>query len=275
MGNLYLPIYVANRPPAKCSSWFPAFIPKDDSVRQECINRVLLSPITLRFIKICTCPFRSAIQAMLFTLALLFPFFAFAQTYPTVDAYFAELAQGHQIIEQHSATVQTSSGERIFGIVCWDLETDPEELPNAEASVFILERTGSGLEVLAHSQPFEFRAKYQMFLELAIEASSKNRFKVTVLLQSRGVGFFEYRFIERNNAWYLAGLESSQSSIHMEEGDEAIGDSRTERSTNFLTGSTIIKTFHANKLASLNRTKKGFPKFPLEQFEIFDLKHEE
>ena len=221
-----------------------------------------------------TCSIRSVIQAMLFTLTFLFPFFSFAQTFPTVDAYFAELAGKHRIMEQHSAPVRTSSGERIFGIVCWDLETGPEELPNAEASVFILERASTGLTVLARSQPFEFRAKYQSFLELAIEASSKDRFRVTVSLQSGGIGFFQYRFIERHNTWYLAGLESSQSSSHLEEGDEAIGDSRSERSTNFLTGSTIIKTFHANKLASVERKKKVFPKFPLEQFEIFDLRHD-
>ncbi len=216
---------------------------------------------------------RAAIQAM--SLTFLFPCFAFAETFPTVDAYFAELVGKHRVLEQHSATVRTSSGERIFGIACWELETTPEDMPNAEASVFILERTSIGLTVLARSQPFEFNAKLQRFLELAIEAPSKDRFRVSVLLQSRGIGSVLYRFIERHNAWYLSGLESSQGSLHMEKGDEAVGNTRIEQSTNFLTGRSIIKRFHANKLASVEQKKKVFPAFPLKQFEIFDPRHDE
>lgn len=212
---------------------------------------------------------------MSFTLTFLFHCVAFAETFPTVDAYFTVLAGTHEVLEQHSATVRTSSGERIFGIACWKLETTPEDLPNAEASVFILERTSTGLKVLARSQTFEFNAKLQSFLELAIEAPSKDRFQVSVLLQSRGIGFVRYRFIERHNAWYLSGLESSQGSLHMEEGDEAVGDTRMEQSTNFLTGRSIIKRFHANKLASVEQKKRVVPAFPLEQFKIFDPRHDE
>ena len=167
---------------------------------------------TLGIIGMPTLAIRAAIQTMSFALTFLFPCFAFAETFPTVDAYFAELAGKHRVLEQHSATVRTSSGERIFGVACWELETSPEDLPNAQASVFILEGTGTGFRELARSEPFEFVAKFQRFLELAIEAPSKDKFRVTVLLQSGGIGFVQYRFIQRRNTWYLAGLESSQSS---------------------------------------------------------------
>lgn len=213
---------------------------------------------------------------MSFTLTFLFPCFVFADTFPTGESYLAQLVGEHQVLQAKTATVKTSSGERIFGVACWELEAaTPEDQRTAQASIFVLEGTSAGFRELAHSEPFEFVAMFQRFLELAIEASVKDKFRVTVLLQSSGIGFVQYRFIERRNTWYLAGLESSQSSSHLEEGDEAIGDSRSEQSTNFLTGSTVTKTFHANRLASEERKKKVFPRFPLEQFEIFDSRHDE
>ncbi len=220
---------------------------------------------------------RPVMQVMSLILTFLFPCFVIAGTFPTVESYIAQQVGEHEVLQAQTAKVKTSSGERIFGIVCWDGDSKPEDLATTKtkASVYVLEGANGNFKEVARSQPFEFNAIRRRFLELAIEASSKDKFLVKVLLQSRGIGFFTYRFIERANIWLLAGLDSSQASIHMEEGDIGVGDSREERSTNFLTGRTITKTFHADRLASVERKKMDFPKFPLEQFELFDPKHSE
>lgn len=208
--------------------------------------------------------------------ALSLPSFVSAQIFKTVDSYVEQLSGKHQVLETKTATANTSAGKRIFGIAFWRLNAaNSEQEDTVQASVFVLESTGAGIRELSHSHPFDFNVIIRSLLELAIEASSKDRFNVTVLLQSSGIGSIEYRFVERQNTWYLAGLESSRASRYLEKDDEAIGDTRTEQSTNFLTGRTITKTFSANKLTLIERKKKTFPKLLLERFEIFDPRHEQ
>ena len=216
----------------------------------------------------------SSIAVCAFALSL--PSFASAQIFPTVSSYVEHLSGKHQILETKTATVNTSAGKRIFGIACWKLNAvNSEQGDTVQASVFVLENIGAGIQELSHSHPFNFNAIIRRPLELAIETSSKDRFSVTVVLQSSGIGSIEHRFVERQNTWYLAGLESSRTSQYLEKDDETIGDTRIVQSTNFLTGRTITKTFSANKLASIERTTKTFPKLPLERFEIFDPRHDQ
>lgn len=203
-------------------------------------------------------------------LLLLYINCAAAETYATVEAYLVYATNGQSI---GSKSVQSSAaGDKVFGAVQWNAPgADTSEL----ACVFVLEKLkGGGFKEVVRSNPSGGFSGSAMQVFDGIEVQSNSRFSVR-LHSFKPLGTITYRFALIDQSWHLSGRDEEFLHFYPENGDESVGDTREERSTNFLTGKIIEKRFQKNKLASTIYKKSKFPKFPLAEFQIFDERHGE
>ncbi len=189
-----------------------------------------------------------------------------AETFPTIEAYL-ERATGkpNAALAWDAASHSSPPGKRVFGIV------RGEQM----ATVVILdEQPGGEVREVASSKPFAFfDPKDRMKVE-SVEAQSDKRFSIQIGFQnvcSTPFTFDLYRFTRIGQSWYVSGLDSTRC-LWGDEG-EAGGDSRMERSSNFLTGKVIERKFRKNMLVSERSKKTPFPQFPLAEFVPFDERH--
>jgi len=190
-----------------------------------------------------------------------------AETFPTVDAYVAHITNG----QSGNISVQRSSGDSIFGAVQWSPTDSTQEA--YFASVYILEKLkdNSFKEVIRSNPSGGFSGSATETID-GIETKTNHRFSVR-LHSFKPLGTITYRFALIDEAWCLSGRDEEFLYFNPEDGDEAVGDSRVERSTNFLTGKIIEKNFRRDKLVSTKNIKAKFPKFPLSDFKLFDEKY--
>ena len=192
---------------------------------------------------------------------------ATAESFPTVDAYVAHITHGQPGIIR----VQAIAEDRVYGAVQWSPTDGATE--TYLASVFVLEKLKDNnyREVVRSNPSGGFSGSATETLDGA-ETQSSGRFSVR-LHSFKPLGTITYRFALINGAWCLSGRDEEFLDFNPEGGDEAVGDSRAERSTNFLTGLTIEKSFRRNKLVSTKNKKAKFPKFPIRDFKFFDENH--
>lgn len=209
------------------------------------------------------------LKYLLFLLLLLFTNLATAESFKTVEAYLAHITSGRPIT---SSSIEHSLDGSVFGAVQWSLpENDQERDSNHAASIFVLKKMKSnGFKEIIRSRTSSGFSEGSLEVFDGVEIQSNTKFIVR-LHSFIPVGTIEYQFSKIGQSWEL--YSRHEDLIGHTEGDEAVGDTRIERSTNFITGKIIEKQFRRNKLVSTERKNVKFPKFPLTKFKIFDEKH--
>lgn len=197
---------------------------------------------------------------------------AFAESFATVQAYLAFLTKGQTIT---SSSIASFPNGGVVGAVQWS--APPGSVSQAGspdlASVFILEKLPNNqYREIVHSIPSDGFPGSATQTISAVEVQSNSRFLVR-LANFKPLGDVLYRFAQRGQSWYLSGRDEEFLYFDPEGGDKSVGETREERSTNFLTGQVTEKKYRKNKLVSQANRKTTFPKFPLPEFRFFDDRH--
>lgn len=210
------------------------------------------------------------LKHIFFLLLLLYTNLAIAESFRTVEAYLAHITNGRPIT---SSSFESTVNGSVFGAVQWSLpENVPERESNYAASVFVLEKMkGGAFKEIVRSNPSSGFSEGRLQVFDGIEIQSNTKFIVR-LHNFIPLGTIEYQFAKIGQSWELCSRH--ENLFGHTEGDEAVGDTRMERSTNFITGKIIEKQFRRNKLVSTKRKDVKFPKFPLAKFKVFDEKHD-
>ncbi len=157
--------------------------------------------------------------------------------------------------------------EHIFGMAQWPCL--PQHSCSAGtryvASVFVLKKLPDGrLKEVTHSAPpFEWPENAHSVGMDGAERKRSDSFSVSFHHFSP-TGREEFTFVRRDSIWLFAGIDCGF--IYMEDGDEAVGDSRSNKSINLLTGRAIETRYSANKLRATATTKVPIRRIPLSRF---------
>ncbi len=199
----------------------------------------------------------------IFTLLLvIYPSLVFAGYFASVDEYVSHITGGIPVL---SGSVQVFADKNVFGAAHWG-QRDGAESTQA-ASVFVLEKLKNGtFKEIVRSKP---SGGFWTQAIDGIDSPANDRFSVN-LHSFSPLGGTTYRFALIGKSWYFSGQDEAFLYYHPEKGDEAMGDTRVERSANFWTGIAIERQFEKNKLTSTKRTKKKVSKRPLSEFKFFD-----
>ena len=185
-----------------------------------------------------------------------------AESFPSFEGYLEHITgESIAILKVDAAEHTSPKGKIEFGIVRGE----------NMAIVFVLETLRDGqVREVAKSSPFEFfDPKGRTYVEI-VQAQSDSRFSVQINYQNAcGPASDVYRFSRVGKVWYVSGLDSCRC----EWGGENVGDTRTERSANFLTGKVIEKSIRKNAVISVRTKQVRFPSFPFNEFAAFDDKY--
>jgi hypothetical protein len=199
--------------------------------------------------------------------ALLIPVCAAAQTGDAaLDAYL-EGAMGRPTreIQAHLAESKSPAGDTVFGLV-----QVPQALENEDSTAFVFaarSRPDHGVVELVRSKPFPFWSLGRHYVE-AVMSPTPGRF--TLQINYNGActaGFDLFRFAQRGDAWIVTGRDSTRMNCGAD--DLGPGDSRNERSANFLTGTVVEVAYRRGKVTSRRTHHETFPVFPVADFDPF------
>lgn len=197
---------------------------------------------------------------------------AFAESFATVQAYLAFLTKGQAIT---SSSIASFPDGGVVGAVQWS--APPGSISQTEspylASIFILEKLPNNQYIeIVHSIPSDGFSGSATQTIAGVEVQSNSRFLVR-LASFKPLGGVLYRFAQRGKFWYLSGRDEQFLYFDPAGGDESVGETREERSTNFLTGQVIEKKYRKNRLVSQANRNTTFPQFPFHEFRFFDDSH--
>ena len=193
-----------------------------------------------------------------------------AERFANYKAYIAQaIGKPYTSLEVHAAEAFSPKGRVVFGIAhdAWRFSGDETGI------VFIMrELKNDAVEEVARSKLFPLPNPNGKLYVNSVDAQSAKRFSITINFHGTcGDGMDTYRFALVGKDWLVTGLDSER--YECDDGDEAMGDARTEKSSNFLTGRITEKTYRKNRLVKSQQSKKQFPKFPLSDFAVFDERH--
>ena len=189
------------------------------------------------------------------------PTLAADTSFGTLDEYLLNLG-GSKAEAQETA----SDKEHIFGMAQWSCR--PQDSCGSGtryvASVFVLEKMQDGrLREVTHSTPLFKWPETTKGVGLD-ETVRKRPDSFSISFHHFFSGNEEFTFARRNSVWLLAGIDCGF--IWMEDGDEAVGDSRSDKSINVLTGRSIETRYKANRLRSRKEMKTAIHPVPLSNF---------
>lgn len=209
-------------------------------------------------------------KTLTLVLCLFFSVTASAESvYPDVESYLRN-ATGNNTKEYVHVLNSQAYGEknfpRVFGVV-FNKSHDPRE-----GKIFVLRRRLDGKLVLeAESAKFDFSdPSARTYIEI-VEANGPDRFYVQFGLRSAcGVYVDIYRFKKTKNEWQVSGADKYVPTCNE---DGSIGFAE-KISINFLTGLAVTEKYHNDKLISIKKAKRRYPKFRLEDFIPYGEKYE-
>jgi hypothetical protein len=135
------------------------------------------------------------------------------------------------------------------------------------AFVFVLAREPDGSIGKVRSPVFAANPGAAGFGLEAIEFTSADRFHLQFNGHSTCGGFTRlFRFAKRGGIWVLSGHD--YTGCECGEGDEAVCDSRSEVSANFLTGKLTRREFGNNRLISDRSELRTYHAVPIETFSV-------
>lgn len=187
-----------------------------------------------------------------------------AEVFSTLDEYIRS-ATGKSDWGIYSASYQSNNEKLIFGIAA-EQKLDPRA-----AFIFVLREQPVGkFDEIVRSKPFFGLSDPSGRTDIeSIDAQSDRRFSIQVNGRSACGGYVTiYRFAKIQEIWRASGLDNTSCSCG-EGNDEAVCDTRTTRSANFLTGKFVKQEFRNNKLVSQKTKTLQFPKRPLSNFETY------
>lgn len=201
-------------------------------------------------------------------LALSFSGYVAAQTGSMpLDAYLNRVTGRlpHEI-QAHVAEAKSSTEELMFGLVQVPLQMETED---STAFVFVakLEQDNS-LRELVRSKPFPFSSAGGHHYVEIVKAPSSTRF--TLQINYRGActaGHDVFRFTRKGPHWIVAGRDTTWMNCGAD--DRSPGDSRLERSANFLSGTIVEIKYHHGKVKSRRTKHEIFPMFQVADFDPF------
>lgn len=193
--------------------------------------------------------------------------YAVAQTGSAqLDAYLDRVTgrPPHEILA-HIAEAKSSTGEVVFGLVQVPLQLETED---STAFIFVgkVDQDNSLVE-LVRSKPFPFWSAGRHYVEI-VQAPSSTRF--TVQINYRGActaGYEVFRFAQRGQQWIAAGRDTTWLNCGAD--DQSSGDSRRERSANFLSGTIVEVQYHHGRVKSRRTKHETFPIFLVADFDPF------
>lgn len=171
-------------------------------------------------------------------------------SFDTLDQYVSKLGGS-----KPEALATDGDAEHVFGIAKWSCQPKNSCSPGTRfvASVFVLKKLPDGrlVEVTHSAPPFEWpEGTNGVGLN---ETVRKRPDSFSISFHHFFTGNQEFSFVLRNSIWLLAGIDCS--SIWKDDGDEAVGDSRSEKSINLLSGRSIETRYKANKPRSTKAMK--------------------
>jgi hypothetical protein len=162
----------------------------------------------------------------IFTLLLLLsPNWVFAENFASVDAYVSHITGGRPVL---SSSIQAFGDKNVFGAAHWGQRDGTES--TQMASVFVLEKLKDGaFKEIVRSKP---SGGFWTQAIDGVEVPADNKFSV-ILHSFSPLGGITYRFARIGKSWYFSGQDEAFAYYYPEKGDEAVGDTRVVRSTNF------------------------------------------
>ena len=181
--------------------------------------------------------------------ALIHSSLTIAASFDSTDAYFRSFLPG---APTYSATARDR--ERIAGVVQWPCEINCLHEAPYVASIFVLAIDQRGrLTEQVRSRPFAWQGSSSLE---SIEIEGE---KIVVWLHHYSpTGQTRFTFIHRGDDWLLAGRDIELLRLVPEHGDEAVGDTRDQQSTDFLIGKIVETHYRANRWSAENSCR--FPK---------------
>ena len=157
--------------------------------------------------------------------------------------------------------------EHVFGMAQWPCLSKHSCSSGTRyvASVFVLSKMPNGqLKEVTHSAPlFEWAENAHGVGMDGTERKRPYSFSVSFHHFSPS-GREVFSFVRRGSTWLLAGIDCGF--IWKDDGDEAVGDSRSNKSIILLTGRAIETRYKANKLHTTIPTKVPIRRIPLSSF---------
>jgi hypothetical protein len=199
--------------------------------------------------------------------ALFFSGYAAAQVSDAaLDTYLQQVTgRPAQKIQAHIAEAKSPAGETLFGLVQVPIRFETED-----STAFVLvarEGPDHSLVELVRSKPFDFWSNGRHYVEI-VESPAPGRFALQINYNGACTsGFDVFRFAQRGTAWIVAGRDSTRMNCGAD--DRSPGDSRSERSANFLTGTVIEVDYRRGKVKSRRTSHQSFPEFPVADFAPF------
>lgn len=184
------------------------------------------------------------------------------QRFKSIDEYYE--AVGGTEHRPHAAGRANANGRLVAGLLqVWPTPEEPK------AIVFVTQESPAGAIVeVDRSKPFDFGDGGARTYVNSVEAQSDTRFAIQISYQGGCLpSSDEYRFSMRNKSWVVSGRDSTRYSCP--EYEQKVGDTRTEISSNFLTGRVITLEFKQGKLTKRTIKHEVFKKLPLRDFDPF------
>ena len=203
---------------------------------------------------------------IIFALALVhFPASAGNTSFGTIEEYLSTLVEEKIETEKISREV-TSDREHVFGMAQWPCRPQDhcDSGTHYMGYIFVLKKLQNGrLQDVAHSTP-PFRWPETTDGVGFEETISKRSDSFTVSFHYLFSGNVNFTFAYRSSNWILAGIDCDF--IWMEDGDEAIGDSGSNKSANLLTGHLIETRYKNNKQQTKKEEKISIHPIALSKF---------
>jgi hypothetical protein len=170
-------------------------------------------------------------------------------------------------IRPHPSSVQDETREVKNGkLIVGFARQDDCKSEDTEAVLFVvLQKLDGTFEELGRTPLFDFPACSGVMFE-AINFQSDTRFWVQFRHGFNSTEIYQFAF--RSGSWLVSGR--AYNYVENSDCDEAVGDSRTHWSGNFLTGHAVKEIYRCNRLVEKSETKVTFPRSPLNGFIPFD-----
>lgn len=182
------------------------------------------------------------------------------QRFKSIDEYYE--AVGATEHRPHAADRANANGRLVVGLLqVWPTPEEPK------AIVFVTQESPAGeIAEVERSKPFDFGDGGARTYVSSVEAQSNSRFAIQISYQGACLpSSDEYSFSMQNKSWVVSGRDSTR--YRCPEYDQNVGDTRTEISSNFLTGRIITREFKQDKLTKRTIKHKAFKKLLLRDFD--------
>ena len=167
------------------------------------------------------------------------------------------------------------TSEGAIGMV-WLALSEPSNAtdPSGVLIVFVLKKEGiSSFEEITKTPLIEYDLSKRATPD-GVESESSDRFSFYLFHHGSSIGRDRYSFVKRSGIWRLAEIRNESLSLVEENGDEAVGDTRTEMTVNYLTGWCSRDEYKGNKFIKTIKKKIHLPIIYLSGFTFDKIVHD-